>query len=359
MSNRMIKKTVYLLPTNKCNLLCPGCCTKIARDSSKKELTLREYEKIIKICTSLGYHNFDISGGEPFLRDDLLDILSIIKKDQRNSITVVTNGTIANYSISELKQVISLVDEVHFSVESNDEEVHDFLRGQKGAFAKTIEFVKKINELKRENNYTCSIGFNYIWREIDENALFEIYRLATSLNLNFLEILKYIEMDGNRSSIYYGNVFNVIDNVIPEWNESKLRIKFNLPSYLFPQYIKWKNNTSYSLNKIYFYFDALGGCLKHSNNIVISATGEITACVSMLNCDVLKFQEEINSVNIEHILCNLKRMLHEREQYLQNNKECGSCDYFNFCKGGCPAEAIISSKSLFNKGINCPYIGDK
>ena len=78
---------VHIDITGKCNLRCIHC---FASEKYKDHLTTEDVLKIMAEVKSLGIERATISGGEPFLRDDLFEILEEAPKD----ISILTNATI-------------------------------------------------------------------------------------------------------------------------------------------------------------------------------------------------------------------------------------------------------------------------
>ena len=125
--------------TERCNLWCRHC---YQGERGTEELTLPEIKSVIAEVSAMlrdwsELHgisfspSFNITGGEPFLRDDLFDILEEIKK-QGIKIFLLTNGTLV--SGENAKQLADLgIQGVQISIEG-PEEVHDDIRGQ-GSFA--------------------------------------------------------------------------------------------------------------------------------------------------------------------------------------------------------------------------------
>jgi len=83
-------KYAVLLITNRCNLSCPYCQI---RDSAKRELSLTEWKLVIDRLLGWGVAYFNISGGEPFLRDDVEALVQYIVSNNRVA-TVTSNGTL-------------------------------------------------------------------------------------------------------------------------------------------------------------------------------------------------------------------------------------------------------------------------
>jgi MoaA/NifB/PqqE/SkfB family radical SAM enzyme len=83
-------------PTMRCNLRCKGCYAfEYRRDG---ELSAEEFDSVISQCKDLGMFFFTISGGEPFVREDLLEMF-----DKHNDafFQVYTNGTLIDEEVAD------------------------------------------------------------------------------------------------------------------------------------------------------------------------------------------------------------------------------------------------------------------
>ena len=103
--------------TNDCNLDCAGCYAKILYHSNKKELTPSEFKDTIRQAQALGVSVILLAGGEPLMREGLLDT---IKTFPNMIFMLFTNGTLLdNAAIQSLKEqrniliVISLEGDQH------------------------------------------------------------------------------------------------------------------------------------------------------------------------------------------------------------------------------------------------------
>ena len=338
---------VFLLPTNVCNLKCEGCCTSLAREVKDQELSLEQYKELIAKCNENGYHTFDISGGEPFFRKDLIQILECIKSNKENRTIMVTNGTTQVFSDEELIKVLELTDTLRVSIDSHRADEHNRLRGMENAFEKSTQFLKKILRLKQENpeRIQTEIGINYIWRSVDSNQLISIYQLANELKVDHLEALKYINFTGIHKENRSEGIFRSLSELVSRWKEQGPTVSVNLPSFMYKDYSAWrKQNKS---NSILVRFDALGGCSRHLNNIVISALGQQSLCVTMLNFKELRNDTSWkNQGEVKFDLSEIKERLKQREAMLASKEPCKSCEVFMYCRGGCPVESLASGGSL-------------
>jgi putative heme d1 biosynthesis radical SAM protein NirJ2 len=122
--------------TKKCNLFCRHCY----RDSSSAadmsgELSTAEGLKLITEIRKAGFRLLIFSGGEPLLRQDILDLIAQARAEGLIP-AMGTNGTLlSRETASELKK--AGLQGIAISVDSLDRKYHDDFRGQEGAFDKT------------------------------------------------------------------------------------------------------------------------------------------------------------------------------------------------------------------------------
>lgn len=121
----------------KCNEKCLHCCLS---DRTKAGLDLEQYKVIFNQLKNAGTFYLILTGGEPFIRPDFLDIVKEARR-RRFSVCIFTNGLLVDEDIAkELKQLF--VQEVHISIYSADQDVHDRITGIKGSFQKSFNAIK-------------------------------------------------------------------------------------------------------------------------------------------------------------------------------------------------------------------------
>ena len=115
-----------------CNLACPTCFRWTSKPD-EHELTADEWIRVLgKLKRWLGTFNLTFTGGEPFLRTDILDIIRFAA-DNGIMTTVVSNGSFIDKSLAR-KIVASGLDGLTISLNSLVPEVHNKTRGTDAAF---------------------------------------------------------------------------------------------------------------------------------------------------------------------------------------------------------------------------------
>lgn len=128
--------------TYACNLRCPHCYND-AGTACKNELNTRQAFQLIDKLAEAGVLRLLISGGEPFLRRD---ILSILRKASRTNmrLDIATNGVELPDKILEGISRLPVF-HVHVSIDGICDR-HDHFRGRKGAFDAACGNIRRLRE---------------------------------------------------------------------------------------------------------------------------------------------------------------------------------------------------------------------
>lgn len=168
-----IQLTFFL--TRRCNARCPFCFY-LSRQSNcsgdAAELSLAEIEKMAASLKNLLWLAF--SGGEVFLREDLVEIVNIFyERNHPAHILLPTNGLqpedIQRKTAAILKNSPQSVVTVKLSLDG-PEEVHDTLRGVTGAFQKAMETCRLLQDLgRRYDNF--ELGINSVFCRANQDCM--------------------------------------------------------------------------------------------------------------------------------------------------------------------------------------------
>lgn len=97
-----------LAVTDKCNLRCFYCMPAEGIDWAARK-DLMSYEEMLHICTvliNMGVEKIRITGGEPFVRKDIMPFLAELSKQPKlRELTITTNGVLTAPLIPELKRM--------------------------------------------------------------------------------------------------------------------------------------------------------------------------------------------------------------------------------------------------------------
>lgn len=179
-----------LAVTHRCNSRCIMCDVWKNEDSGKNEMKPVEYEGIPSSLRHIG-----ITGGEPFMRDDLVEIIRVLKhKLPRLKLTLNTNGFMPEKLEKTVPEILKYAPDIAIRVSIDGvKETHEKIRGVKGGFDKALD---SIYILKNSGVRNIGIVFTIMRRNIEE--LLEIHCLASKFKVHFTTSLVV------QSPIYFG-----------------------------------------------------------------------------------------------------------------------------------------------------------
>lgn len=325
--------------TRRCNLKCPHCYVDAA-GLRGDELSIKEHKLLAKHLHSLVANNPDISykvnltGGEPFLHDDIIKIIEAYKKNSFE-ITMSTNGLlIGDNHISDVKDMgVAL----SISLDGATEYTHDFIRG-KGTYRKII---KKIAELV---NAGVKIGINFLVHEKNLSEMENTVDLAYSLGCNGFNPINLVQLGracgSNLKRVSEVEIFKRIAD----------HLKAN------PQQIKMFSSSSL--------FSSLGAALLSGITCISCGVGDRPCVYITEEGDIFPCP---NTQKKEFLLGNIRKqslakcialdspvLKRLRALNVSNmNSNCSICDVKYFCGGDCRGETYHVTKDLTAPYVAC------
>lgn len=175
--------------TTRCNLRCRICTNFQYPSDPGQELTGKEIKAVILQGQKMGIRQIVFSGGEPFLRDDLFEILEFIKENTLMKVTITTNATLIDAGMAEKITDAGSIANLQISLDGASEKTHDSVRGQ-GTFAKTIQAIKLLNQAR---NNTLSIGASFTIIAANYAEMPAFLDLCRQLNIDQVLFIPFIE----------------------------------------------------------------------------------------------------------------------------------------------------------------------
>ena len=297
--------------TYKCNSRCSFC--DIWKKPHKKELEPEDYKKLPFINT------INITGGEPFLRNDIVQIVKILQKKSKR-IVISTNGFLTKQIVEQVRKMPKVG--VRVSIDGINE-IHDKLRGIKGGFNKAIKTIKL---LKKNGLKDLGIGFTSSEQNIGE--LLKAYNLSKKLNVQFTNSIAH------DSDIYFGKNKKIASNKEVLINELKVLRKKQLFS-LNPK--NWFR--SYFIEGLIWYIKGKAfelPCYAGKESFYLDPYGNVYPC-NVLDMKLGNIRED-----------KLNKILGSKEINLKSCKKC-----WMVCRVG---PSMKKNKLKVIKRIICNYL---
>lgn len=144
---------VVFAVTGKCNSKCRTCFVWQHQNGQDKELTLDEYQSIFQSMAKTYW--VTVGGGEPFLREDLLDIIVAIRTYLKpRIINIVSNGSLPKKIVPLIRSLAQRYGETQFIVNFSIDHIqgkHDRIRGLDGSFELVLHTIRLLKNLRQDN----------------------------------------------------------------------------------------------------------------------------------------------------------------------------------------------------------------
>lgn len=138
-------RTIEFSVNTDCQSECEFCYSTQNVSQSEPELSLEEIRRIWQEAKKLGAFSSIISGGEPTLRQDLVEVLEAVEA-KKHIVCMTTNAIALNESrLARLKE--AGLSTIHFSLDSLDPDENDKIRGYTGHYAQVIRCIKWAKDL--------------------------------------------------------------------------------------------------------------------------------------------------------------------------------------------------------------------
>lgn len=173
--------------TYRCNSRCKTCNVwKFGPESKEEELSVDEYKKIFRSIGKNQVMWVTLSGGEPFLRQDVDDICEVIEQElSPGIINIPTNSLMPRILFKKVRSILKKISKntqlvINFSVDGIEEDDNE-IRGVPNAWK---SFKKGWQKLKRiqEKHDNLELGIHAVVSVFNHDKIPRIYEY---LNKNF------------------------------------------------------------------------------------------------------------------------------------------------------------------------------
>jgi MoaA/NifB/PqqE/SkfB family radical SAM enzyme len=263
-----MKKELTLEITQKCLNNCIYCSSYSNKDS-KHKMQLDKIKSIIDECKELGFTYINLSGGEPFLHKDIIEIVKYISSKGLH-IDIYSSGIILDeYNIKSfvskelLKEIKPYINSIIFNLQTLDLQKYSKIVNEDHNINMLIWSIQNSIDVKIDTQ------INFVPMKLNYQELEHIIERAKSLGISKVNVLKLVEQGRVKDNKYI-----VLDN---------LEVENLIES------IKSKQDNSIRLGDS-FTFCNCSNCNAGKNKLVIRYDGQVLPCE--------KFKEITNDKNI-------------------------------------------------------------
>lgn len=277
-----------IIVTYRCNARCNMCDVWKHPSRPDEEIGLDVIDKLPRMFF------INVTGGEPFVRQDLPDIITILRK-KANRIVISTNGFFTERIIELCKRYPDLG--IRISIEGL-KDANDLIRGIPDGYNRTQDTLKKLHEMGLKD-----IGFAMTVQDANYKDLVSLYKMAQDSNYEFAT-----------AAVHNSHYFHKWDNKIEQKNvmieEFQKLIKELLKSKKIKEWFRAYFN--YGLINFIKGNSRFLPCEMGKNGFFLDPWGDILACngmdqkLSMGNLKEQSWNEIWNSKRAKDIRAQVK-----------------------------------------------------
>ena len=284
----MKKLNGTVIVTYRCNARCTMCNRYKAPSKSEEELTIETINKLPQMYFT------NITGGEPFIRTDLKEIVGALQ-NKSDRIVISTNGFFTDRIIDLCKTYPNVG--IRISIEGL-ENTNNEIRGLENGFERGYQTLKKLKEMGLKD-----IGFGMTVQDKNAPELVPLYELSNKLGMEFATASLH-------NSFYFVEAKNIIhDRPMVAKNFEKLinrLLQSNSPKKWFRAYF------NHGLINYIYGQNRLLPCDMSFDTFFIDPYGDVMPCNGtkekevMGNLNKQTWDELWNSKEAETVRCNVK-----------------------------------------------------
>jgi len=333
-------KSVVWDVTYACNLKCPHCLTSSGKPHTP-ELDTAGAKKLIDIMVREKVFTLSLSGGEPFLRPDIIEILRYACSTSMR-VDIASNGVDISDEIIEALRELPVF-QVQISIDGIGEQ-HDRFRGMPGAFDSSCKNVRRL----LEEGMAVSLSTTVTRDNIDN--LGEIIELALDTGCTGYKAIPFIPAG---RGVSFGSRLKL-------GHEEHRRMCSILDSYA--KKLEGKMTVSTETSFSWLLNEAVRspgcgpdsgpmGCSAGYDTLSIGADGMAYPCPFLHMFPLGKIMREgLRGIWYKSSLLNRVRTIQKPEMA----EPCRSCGHAPVhCRGGCRASAYLATGDLLAADPNC------
>ena len=180
-----MNKELRLIVTRKCNYDCYFCHGEGVEKGTKEVFDSKDYKYLVDFCKrKYGWNTVTITGGEPLVRDDILEIVNCMKELDLKT-TLVSNGELIDRNMACFEGI----DRLNVSIHTLNTNLYDQIVQRKNKLSRVIYNLSQLRNLNKDID--IRINMTVVKNQNDTIEEFEnIISLAKKVNAS----IKIIEL---------------------------------------------------------------------------------------------------------------------------------------------------------------------
>lgn len=309
-------ESIYYSVTGKCNMQCKFCALNCGPNvSTEKDLTMDSIIEMVKQIKELPVRKVVITGGEPLVRNDILEILKCFAEHIGNDkITLQTNGLLLSPEF--IVEVCPYINYLEISIEN--------------LFSNRVLLKKMERIFHTCLKYKVALSFSFVADKETLQYFSEALNFSEKFNAHFQYRI-------------VSNIGRATENDLSLSDKEMVDLYIKLLDYIITAPEKGVDYMESLLANLY----PQRSCGAYGKVLAIHPDGEVFMCANLVNEEYSIGNIKENGMNT--VLDNLSKKLKDKEikkiLLVDNSSQCRTCKYIYFCNGKCAAETIKSNEN--------------
>jgi cyclic pyranopterin phosphate synthase len=202
--------------TNRCNVKC-FYCHHDGIVPQNYEMTPNEMERIVKVAKDIGIEKIRLSGGEPLIREDIVDIVAKISSVGFRDISLTTNGILLGKYAEDLYK--AGLTRVNVSFDTLNPETYQFIT-KRDYMKHAMEGIKQ----------AVKVGLNpvkvnmVVMKGINDSEIWDMFNFCKETGA-ILQLIELLKTDNCQESEFFDEYHYDMSKLEDELNKISSRVK--------------------------------------------------------------------------------------------------------------------------------------
>ncbi|MBW1784524.1 MAG: SynChlorMet cassette radical SAM/SPASM protein ScmE [Deltaproteobacteria bacterium] len=322
--------------TNRCNLRCTYCSHFTSSGDVGKDLPGEEWLRFFEELNRCAVMKVTLSGGEPFYREDLKEIVEGIIRN-RMRFNILSNGTLITDEMAAFMASTGRCNGVQISIDGSVPVTHEAFRG-KGTFYRAVRGIRFL----QKRDVPVQVRVTIHRKNIDDlDGIAELLLEEIGLpgfSTNAASYMGLCRQNSEMVQLTPEERSVAMEKLLRLNSRYKDRIRATAGPLADARNWLMMEEARRQEKAGRFGAGRLSGCNGPMTSIDVRADGIMVPCIQMSHIELGRInKDDLKKVWQHHP--ELKRLRSRINIPLSNFEFCEGCDYIDYCTGNCPALA--------------------
>lgn len=336
-------KGIHWAVTGACNLNCLHCYME-APSRRHTDMSIEDIMRVIEQFERSNIQQVVITGGEPFAREDILDIIKTLTSKRIKVRQFYSNGLLITDAI--LKEITKLGLSPVFCLSFDGCDAHDRMRGTVDTEQKVLDAIIRIRSAGFQVVVTSCIDSE------SKGCLPETYQLMKRLDIQSWSVAPPFEAGNWRSSttsLTTKEEVEIYTPLLQSWHKDGMPFRLQLGTFFnsIADYAE-KHQSRFKTNYKPESYDC-GVCRETPH---LMSNGKLLPCHAFSGTSLQDSMPNLLKQDLTEVWTrsSLQTVVNTRKEDLfQDNEECSTCELFEHCGMGCRARALMGTGDIRSK----------